>query len=300
MMRGARQHVSKCSSPFVLCADDYAINEGVSRAILDLIDAGRLTAVSAMASTPLWRQAGKDLIARRGCVAVGLHLDLTHCPFEGKRPPFDLRRLLIESLIGRLDVATIALEFERQFDRFEVTFGFAPDHVDGHHHVHALPQVRIAFFQVLRRRFSGQPALARPLVRDPADTWRRILSRGGARAKALTVDTLSKGFQARARAYGFETNIGFSGFSHFAGDGQYRREFIEFLREPGPRHLVMCHPGGAANARAALERTARAGADEYSSLMANALLPSTILRICRDAGRSSSAFADWAPGTAFA
>lgn len=278
---------------FALCADDFALSETISRAILDLVDAGRLTAVSAMASTPLWGELAGELAARRGRVAVGLHLDLTHRPYDGRRPPHDLRRLVVGSLTGRLDVEALSAEFERQLDAFEAALGHAPDHVDGHCHVHVLPQARAALFKVLAMRFGGAPAELRPLARDPADSPFRILRRGGARAKALAVAGLAARFGARAAASGFATNAGFAGFSSFVGARRYEREFGQFLFAPGPRHLVMCHPGLAEGAAASADPIAAARADEYAFLAASDAPPPAMLRISRGADDVRCAYADW-------
>jgi predicted glycoside hydrolase/deacetylase ChbG (UPF0249 family) len=279
---------------FAICADDFAINDAVSRGILELIDARRLTAVSAMASTPLWVETAAELAARRGRVAVGLHLDLTHRPFDGRQSPYDLRRLIVGSLTRQLDVNAISAEFERQFDLFEAALGKSPDHVDGHHHVHALPQVRVALFNVLARRYRGLPTDRRPLARDPADSVVRILRRRGAIAKALTVAGLSAGFHACAGASGFATNVGFSGFSRFAGARRYRREFDQFLLAPGPRQLVMCHPGLADDAASSVDPIALARSEEYACLMTADILTRPMLSIRRERDELRSAFADWA------
>jgi len=277
---------------FVLCADDFAINEAVSRAILDLIDAGRLTAVSVMVSTSLWPEMAGELAARRGRVAIGLHLDLTRFLTGGVSSSRYLRRLVVAALRGRLDVGALSAEFERQFDRFEAALGFAPDHVDGHHHVHALPHIRGALFGVLAKRFADPPRELRPLARDPADSVFRILRRGGARAKALAVASLCAGFGARAAALGIATNVGFAGFSRFADAPRHDREFDRVLRAPGPRHLVMCHPGlDSAASRA--DPIAAARNDEYRRLMASEAAPPAMLIIRRAPNERRSAYAEW-------
>jgi predicted glycoside hydrolase/deacetylase ChbG (UPF0249 family) len=276
---------------FILCADDFAINEAVSRAALDLVDAGRLTAVSVMVSTPLWAETAGELAARRDRVAIGLHLDLTHFPSGALPSPYDPRRLIVAALTGRLDVGALSAEFERQFDCFQAALGYAPDHVDGHHHVHALPQIRDALFRVLAKRFAGSPAELRPLARDPADSVFRILRRRGARAKALAVAGLCAGFGARSAASGIATNLGFAGFSRFAGAGRYEDELDQFLRAPGPRHLVMCHPGFATASRTDPISAARSA--EYARLMASEALPSAMLAIRRGREDRRSAFAEW-------
>jgi predicted glycoside hydrolase/deacetylase ChbG (UPF0249 family) len=281
---------------FALCADDYALTEGVSRGMLALVDARRLTAVSAMSSAPAWPELAPELGARRKIVAIGLHLDLTQRPFAGKRRPFGRGELIAGSLSGRLDAAGIAAEFERQLDLFETALGARPDHVDGHHHVHGLPQVRAALASVLKRRYGALEARARPLIRDPADARGRLLQRRGARAKALSVAWLCAGFGDEMNAAGFATNRGFAGFSRYVGRKSLHRDFDAYLKAPGPRHLVMCHPGFASPALAELDPLAGSREQEYAMLMARGDLASGMLRIERAGDEGGGAFAAWGGG----
>src|SRR5690242_13463328 len=62
----------------ILCADDYAIAPGVSRAILALIDRGRLTATSCMAASRFWPEHAGWLRPRAGKADIGLHFTLTN------------------------------------------------------------------------------------------------------------------------------------------------------------------------------------------------------------------------------
>ena len=278
---------------FVLCADDFAISEGASRAILNLVDAGRLTAVSAMASAPAWPEHASELKARRGRVAIGLHLDLTSRPFDGRKPPYDLRRLIVSSITRSVDVDAVANEFERQFSAFESAIGARPDHVDGHHHAHALPQIRVALLKVLARRYGALPPASRPLIRDPTDSLFRLWRRGAARRKALILLGLCAGFGQRVNAAGFPANVGFAGLSSFDDRMPFDREFAAFLKAPGPRHIVMCHPGVAVTAERGCDPMADRRNAEYASLMRNPQLLTAMLRVQREDGVEESAFAKW-------
>jgi predicted glycoside hydrolase/deacetylase ChbG (UPF0249 family) len=283
----------EAETAFVLCADDYALTEGVSHAMLDLVDARRLTAVSAMSSMPTWRKFSADIGSRRGSVAIGLHLDLTLRPFAGKRNPYGVPSLIAKSLLRKLDASAIESEFERQFDLFEDALGFAPDHVDGHHHVHALPQVRDCLLKVLRDRYSALTESQRPLVRAPFDTIPRILARRGARSKALIVASLARHFAEAANAAGFVTNIGYAGFSRFAGKMAFDRELTEFLKSPGPRQLIMCHPGYSAPALVRLDPVAEQRQAEYLVLMERNDFKDRNLTIHRPRNRPDGAFVAW-------
>ncbi|MEA2839254.1 MAG: hypothetical protein QOF41_584 [Methylobacteriaceae bacterium] len=243
---------------FALCADDYALTPGVSRGILELLEARRLTAVSVMVTEPGWPRAAAEISPFAGTADVGLHLNLTlgsplggmpRLAASGKFPA--LGALVRSALLGRLPVAEIAAEIARQVDAFAQSFGRLPDHVDGHQHVHALPGIRGTLLKILVRH-----GLAGHLwLRDPGDRLHAIVARRMA-PKALAVATLTGGFAAQASAHGFARNQGFAGFSDFAPSGNYAATFAASLRLPGPRHLVMCHPGHSDAALAALDPAA--------------------------------------------
>jgi chitin disaccharide deacetylase len=61
--------------------------------------------------------------------------------------------------------------------------------------------------------------------------------------KALGIACLSGGFARAVREASLKTNVGFAGFSYFRAQASYARELQRFFLQPGPRHLVMCHPG---------------------------------------------------------
>jgi hypothetical protein len=230
----------------VLCADDYAMSAGVSRGILELARAGRVSATSVMANVPGWPEHARELADVEGRIGIGLHLTLTWGAPLGAMPRLapdgvlpSLGRVIRAALTGAVRDAEIAGEIERQLDAFEAALGRAPDFVDGHQHVHALPGIRDSLLRVL----SGRGLSGRLWLRDPADGPRAILRRGVAAGKALTVAALSAGLGRAARRAGFATNRGFSGFSPFDPARDPGADMARFLLAPGPAHLVMCHPG---------------------------------------------------------
>lgn len=240
---------------FALCADDYALSPGVSRGILELLGARRLTAVSVMTTQGGWPQAAGELRPFIPTADIGLHLNLTlgvplgampgHAP-SGELPP--IAALARAAVFGRLPLAEISAEIVRQIDAFTQHLGRHPDYVDGHQHVHVLPGIRDA----LLRALSAQGLAGRLWLRDPGDRIDAVLARPMKR-KALAVAVLAAGFAARAHAAGFGLNDGFAGFSDFDPAGDYPALFAASLRSPGSRHLVMCHPGFADAALARLD-----------------------------------------------
>jgi chitin disaccharide deacetylase len=230
-----------------LCADDYALSPGVSAGILEALRAGRLSAVSVMASMPRWPELAPELKPVPDA-DVGLHVNLTlGAPLgampslapDGRFPP--VAQVIRAAVLGRAPLAEIRAELDRQLDRFEAAMGRPPDFVDGHQHVHALPGVRAVLLETLAAR--GLQGAC--WLRDCGDRWDRIVARRHEASKALIVAGFARGFAAAARRAGFPVNEGFAGFSPFDPAQDYARQFERFLQAPGRAHLVMCHPGHA-------------------------------------------------------
>lgn len=229
-----------------LCADDFGLSYGVSLGILEAVTAGRLTGVSAIVTGPGWPAMGRELARRAPDADIGLHLNLTLGAPLGPMPKFapqgifpPIAKVIRLAVRGKLPLDEIEAEIDRQIDQFEAVIDKAPDHLDGHQHVHVLNPIRdIIFDALIKRGLEGQVWL-----RDVSDTMHRIFSRRSQISKALSVRTLAKGFAKDARQRGFEVNNGFSGFSDFDPAKDYAQQFQRYLRFPGPRHVIMCHPG---------------------------------------------------------
>jgi chitin disaccharide deacetylase len=182
--------------------------------------------------------------------------------------------------------AEIRDEIERQLDRFETGLRFPPDHVDGHQHVHVLPTVRGALLDAVARRYGGRP----PLVRDPTDRLSASSARSAARPKAILVGLLATGLARAADRRGLPVNDTFAGFSDFRAGSPYGEELAAALREPGRRHLVMCHPGHPDAELARLDTVVERRRMEYDALMGDVSLPSRIWRPSRKADGPSLAW----------
>src|SRR5262245_43853684 len=101
----------------ILCADDYAMTEGVSRAIGELAAARRLPATSVMTTPPHWQRMAPRPLVHRGHLSIGLHLNLTLGPPLGQMPRLapqgslpPLKSLTAWALGGVLDAEEIGAE----------------------------------------------------------------------------------------------------------------------------------------------------------------------------------------------
>lgn len=228
------------SPTLFLCADDFAFCSDTSRVIADLLAARRLTGTGCMTLRPNWANDSRMLRDVPEDRAIGLHLVLTQeAPLTAMprlAPGGELPHLhRLERLARRgLPLDEIAAEVDAQFAAFTDAMGRPPAFVDGHQHVHALPGVREVVVAATRRH-------------APAAWLRTCEERPGAmlarpwRGKALASAFHSRGLRRAAVGKEIATNRGFAGHYGFAGD--YAALFPAFLRRPGPRHLVMCHPG---------------------------------------------------------
>lgn len=261
------------SRPIVLCADDYAIAPGVSRAILALIDSGRISATSCLTISPGWPEHAAPLRPRDGRADIGLHLALTDfAPLgamprlapAGRLPP--LPRLIALALARRLDAGEIAGEVDRQIDRFAAEFGRPPDFIDGHQHVHQLPIVRDVVAARLKRLPPGSYVR---LCDEPASA---ILRRGVAPVRALVISLLGKGLRRRVRDHQIPANNRFAGVRAFDEQQPYRDLFLRFINDRGGPLLVMCHPGMVDTELTAVDPVTAPREDEYRYLAGDAFV----------------------------
>jgi chitin disaccharide deacetylase len=239
------QHPS-APTPFVLCADDYGFSPGISSAIRDLIDRGRLSATSCMTMSPFWPDHASWLKPYADQVDVGLHLTLTdHAPLgsmprtapDGRLPPLPV--LMRKSFTGQLDQGEIDSELNRQLDAFETAFGRAPSHIDGHHHIHQLPVVRKAVVRAVTTRYRGEKLY----VRLCDESYFAILRRGIEIPKSLLISSIGRGLRKLARKHTIAGSDSFRGVYDFSDRVPFGTLMDRFVEDIPPKGLVMCHPG---------------------------------------------------------
>ena len=261
------------STRIVICADDYGLTPGVSRAIRELIAARRISATSVMTGSEFWPAEAAALRAVAGDADIGLHVTLTDQAPLGAMPEFapggrfpPLSAVFRAGLLHRLPLAEIEAEIERQLEAFVAHYGAPPAHIDGHHHMHQLPGVRDIVVRLATRFGHG-----RTWVRSCAEPMTRIRRRGIAPVKAGIIATLGPGMARCAAALSIPANVGFSGVYDFAREQRpLATLFARFLDGLGRNGLVMCHPGYADAALAGLDAMTTARETERAFFMSNA------------------------------
>ena len=233
----------------ILCADDFALNEAVSRGIIALAEAGCLSAISCMSASRHWREHAGWLTPLHDKIDIGLHLTLTELVPLGPMPVLapggrlpTLGKVLADGVLHRLPRQEIRGELHRQMEAFIEQTGRAPDFIDGHQHVHLLPGVRETVFELWESYLKPRQGYLRSCYEPAAE----ILRRGVEPVKALVISTLSMRLTRRARKAGAITNDSFRGVHDFSGSVAPQQLFPRFLQGQGACPLLMCHPGLAA------------------------------------------------------
>jgi len=230
----------------ILCADDYAISPGVSKGILKLVDAGRLSATGCMTASPYWPEYAENLTHYADKIDVGIHLTLTDqvplgvLPYTAPGNKFpSMGMLLKKSLTGKLDLLEIRQEVQRQIDSFVTHFKRPPAFIDGHHHVQQLPGIRDVVVDAILENFGSE----KPYLRVCSTPIGVLRLRRVDIVRAWYIGALGNGLKKRAEKNNIPIIRGFSGVYDFSNNTPYSELFDRFLIGLSNQSLIMCHPG---------------------------------------------------------
>ncbi len=214
----------------VLCADDYGQNNVVSQAIVELIEKKHLSATSCITTEADFPQHAKQLRPFIDQIDLGLHFNLTEGEkFQG------LGKLMISAFLKRLNKQDIERELKSQLHQFEACFGRLPDYIDGHQHIHQLPQIREVIVENWQApmyiRSTDNPRVWGDW-KKPSYLKRLIIQASGAKA-------LKNLLEQR----GIPHNTNFEGVRSFQAKTSFRHSFLQFLETIESGGIIMCHPG---------------------------------------------------------
>jgi len=219
-------------NPIIMSADDYAYSASIDEAIIKLIKNDRLSATSCMVLSPRWKEAGALITpAIRKKASIGLHLDFTQ--FGNAYPHV---KLILLSLMRRLPKESIKISINKQLDAFEEVIGSSPDYVDGHQHIHQLPQIRDVLIEVLLERYQNNLPWLRIAKPPVSDVLKGLIIR------LLGANALEK----KALAFNFKCSselLGIYGFN--TSPAAYELMLSKWIRQAKKSAGVpalMCHP----------------------------------------------------------
>ncbi len=223
-----------------LCADDYGLNYGVSKGILALVEAKKLSAVSCLVNFPALQSNASALLSCDSLFSIGLHFNLTEGCFLSKKNQNmpSLKALMFKSNFYRLAPEVIEQELIAQIERFRATFKRNPDFIDGHQHVHQFPQIQDIVLKVYNDYFPEKNVWMRStypyLKTGQGDMKAKILAYFGARK-----------FKQKLVENYIPHPPSFTGFYDFSPQADYSSLFSNWIQKAPNYTLIMCHPGFA-------------------------------------------------------
>ena len=218
----------------ILCSDDYGQNIAVSRGILELVQKDRISAVSCLVNREDFNFYAEQIKPFLDKIDIGLHFNLTD--------NHKLAGLLIKSKLHLLRRTEIEVEFNQQLNRFIQIMGREPDFIDGHQHVHQLPVICDAIFNVCEKRLEGQM----PYIRYV--NYEKLGKLPTAKLKALVIKLVTDlRFEPKLIDLKIPYNKSFSGIYDFKNSFKYNTIFPQFLSRIQNNGIIMCHAGMLSN-----------------------------------------------------
>ena len=228
----------KAKKNIVICADDYAFNDAVSEGILSLVRANRLSATSVMALSPNWPKHSLRLLQFKGELSVGLHLDWTSQFAVDAGLSQGLMGVMLRSVQRKFDAGLVRKAIELQLDTFELHWHDAPDHVDGHQHIHQFDGVRDVLCDVLLQRYGAKTD----------KPWLRVSQANQAGVKGMVISWMgAKSLNSWTELHTWPKFCQLMGVHSYNVEiGDYERRMKNWLKQSYiSKHpcLIMCHPG---------------------------------------------------------
>ena len=223
-----------------ICADDIGQDPAINDGCLELFYLGRISQVSVLSLAPHVKSYHLPLInAHAKGLQIGLHFNLT-LAFPDAVYVQPLSRLMFLSQLRLLDLPKIRDSFLQQINTFIDIFGFLPDFIDGHQHVHQFPQIRDVLIECLLNTYNNRSAvwvrstvLPSPHADLPHTLKCHLLNILGGDHFLTTLSTHS-----------IPHNHGFLGVYDFAPHSvpAYQSLMQRWLSLANEQSLIMCHP----------------------------------------------------------
>ena len=220
----------------ILCADDFGMHPDVSDAIVTLAEHNRLSATSCLVTSTHWHQDQIKLRPLKNRIDIGLHLNFTEGAglskyFQNGLP--GLKSMLCRSHCRLLSSHQIGEEIRAQLDFFCEAFESSPAFIDGHQHIHHLPQVREALLAVIKEK-----EFERLWLRSTTP----LISRTGfLKSKIIEFSGAIK-FRQQLRLFGLQSNSAFAGIYSLSEQESFPILMTEWLKNLPDSGLIMCHP----------------------------------------------------------
>jgi len=224
----------------IINADDFGLDERISRAISRCLDEGLINSFSVFPFADAFHdRLLREIIARHPAAKVGVHLsligptagapqDVTFGEFREHAGHF--RDFLALYLTGRYPASRVRGEWRRQIEFVGGYLGGAGrvSHLDSHQHLHILPGLWPAALS-LRKEYGI------PRLRVPYESVRRALFHRFPFGLGLQALARLRWTSRDPRFLGFLTSTRFTVAGNLPG-------LSEAMRRPGIRYELMVHP----------------------------------------------------------
>ena len=220
-----------------LIADDYGLGELHNQAICELLSIGAIDGSSVMVELCSKTAAQQLLAAKSEDQKIGLHFNLTYP--ASSFPNLSSRNSLMLSLPLGISRTEVKLRLEQQWQLFIELFGFAPDYIDGHEHVHQFVGVQGVVADFAKSK--SVPVRATVLLPPVKGIKNRV------------IDLLGRTFKRNAKSRDVTTNDWFLGVlplnRPLEAEKELRDQLVsayQFARaNPSQSLTMMVHPGSA-------------------------------------------------------
>lgn len=220
-----------------ICADDFGQHQAIDASVLQLLENGRLSGTSCLVHGQSFQRSAQDLRYTRG--QKGLHVNFTEL-LSTEHLVWPLKKLIVLAYLQRLPEQSLRQGITAQLDLFEQHMQQAPDYIDGHQHVHQLPQIRDVLLEIIVTRYGANSPWLRYTGAE------RVTGQGSlsAQSKPRIIALLGAGDLARlAAAKGISMNAALTGVYNFQGGRQaYATWMQHWLSVMQQGDSLMCHP----------------------------------------------------------
>lgn len=243
-----------------LIADDYGLGKLHNQAIRDLLAVDAISGASVMIELCDSESATALIKAKQTHHLIGLHFNLTQT--TALHPDPSSRNQLLLSLPFGLNQSRCLQRLEEQWKLFIDLFGFEPQYIDGHEHVHQFIGVQniVAQFAAVK----GVPVRATRLLQPVSGLKNHV------------INFLGRVFQQTAKRYSVVTNNYFCGVLPLDNPAKAEAELKLQLQQafafaeahPDQTLTMMVHPGSAEDGTQVKGHAAEMRSIEYRVLKA--------------------------------
>jgi len=220
-------------------ADDFGLKREHDLVMLELLNSKKIDAISVLSEYVTNDLAQKlKNIREENKALVGLHFNLTSTPSSKTKK---VKSILIQSILGTLDVEEVQNKLNKQIKEFEIKFNHMPDFIDGHEHVHSFPHVKDILHKTLVD-LSYKGFIRNIGSRSLVSFFRSL--RNGYSIKYLTLEILAYFQRKKLKKYNLLHNDYFEGILPLNRPNRLKNILEEvYSQDFKPLTLIMCHPG---------------------------------------------------------